>query len=293
MVRAVVVVQHDPMGYQQGTGPAAAIEGYQISGKTGTAQQINPACEYYFDNAYWITFAGMATTDDPRYVIGVMMDNPERNSDGTQGPTDRPRLRQRLGPGDVSFEAKGFRHVAVAIPKAGVSPGVTASARQQSVQSQQPDVVHGETTVGRCIGQSLSRGFGFGHVTVGPPVEQCLHKDTRGWNAPGPQLSLAGQIIDGGAHERYGAVEISTPGSFPRQVGVDNRQLAEIVSAAQELVADLGQQFLSAIALGSGSAVHQRNTQRHPGEGQRQVITGSFGNPHGGLDLTQRRIVGY
>ena len=56
MLRAVV--QHDPMGYQQGTGPAAAVPGYQMAGKTGTAQQINPACGCYFDNVYWITFAG-------------------------------------------------------------------------------------------------------------------------------------------------------------------------------------------------------------------------------------------
>ena len=83
MLRAVV--QRDPMGYQQGTGPAAAVPGYQIAGKTGTAQQINPACGCYFDNVYWITFAGMATVDNPRYVIGLMMDNPERNADGTPG----------------------------------------------------------------------------------------------------------------------------------------------------------------------------------------------------------------
>jgi cell division protein FtsI (penicillin-binding protein 3) len=95
MLRAVV--QHDPMGYQQGTGPAAAVEGYQISGKTGTAQQINPACGCYFDNVYWITFAGIATTDDPRYVIGVMMDNPERNSDGTQGHSAAPLFHNIAG----------------------------------------------------------------------------------------------------------------------------------------------------------------------------------------------------
>ncbi len=91
------VVQHDPTGNQQGTGPAAAIDGYQISGKTGTAQQINPACGCYFDNVYWITFAGIATTDDPRYVVGVMMDNPERNSDGTQGHSAAPLFHNIAG----------------------------------------------------------------------------------------------------------------------------------------------------------------------------------------------------
>ncbi len=88
MLRAVV--QRDPMGYQQGTGAAAAVTGYQMAGKTGTAQQINPACGCYFDNVYWITFAGMATVDNPRYVIGIMMDNPDRNADGTPGHSAAP-----------------------------------------------------------------------------------------------------------------------------------------------------------------------------------------------------------
>ncbi|MEW5813018.1 MAG: penicillin-binding protein 2 [Actinomycetota bacterium] len=88
MFRAVV--QRDPMGVQQGTGPAAAVEGYQIAGKTGTAQQINPACGCYYDDVYWITFAGMAPADDPRYVVGVMMDAPHRAADGSPGSSAAP-----------------------------------------------------------------------------------------------------------------------------------------------------------------------------------------------------------
>jgi cell division protein FtsI (penicillin-binding protein 3) len=88
MLRATV--QRDPTGEQQGTGSQAAVEGYQISGKTGTAQQINPGCGCYYDNVYWITFAGMAPTDDPRYVIGVMADNPQRTADGQRGTTMAP-----------------------------------------------------------------------------------------------------------------------------------------------------------------------------------------------------------
>jgi cell division protein FtsI (penicillin-binding protein 3) len=95
MLRAVV--QRDPTGVQQGTGPAAAVEGYQIAGKTGTAQQINPACGCYYDNVYWITFAGMATTDDPRYVVGIMMDNPVRNADGTPGHSAAPLFHNIAG----------------------------------------------------------------------------------------------------------------------------------------------------------------------------------------------------
>jgi len=84
------VVQRDPRGIQQGTGPKAAVEGYQIAGKTGTAQQINPACGCYYSDVYWITFAGMAPADDPRYVIGVMLDAPHRAADGSPGSSAAP-----------------------------------------------------------------------------------------------------------------------------------------------------------------------------------------------------------
>ncbi|BBY83262.1 penicillin-binding protein 2 [Mycolicibacterium pulveris] len=88
MLRAPV--QRDPRGVQQGTGPHAAIEGYQVSGKTGTAQKINPACGCYYSDVYWITFAGMAPTEDPRYVVGVMADDPDRTADGEPGSSMAP-----------------------------------------------------------------------------------------------------------------------------------------------------------------------------------------------------------
>ena len=42
MLRAVA--QRDPRGYQQGTGPQAMVDGFQIARNTGAAQQINPHC---------------------------------------------------------------------------------------------------------------------------------------------------------------------------------------------------------------------------------------------------------
>lgn len=84
------VTQKDPMGYQQGTGPQAAVEGYQITGKTGTAQQVDPACRCYSNSNYWITFAGIAPADDPRYVIGIMLDAPARGVDGGGGQSAAP-----------------------------------------------------------------------------------------------------------------------------------------------------------------------------------------------------------
>ena len=87
MFRAVV---QDDKGQQRGTGVAAAVAGYQVSGKTGTAQQVDPACGCYSQSAYNITFAGMAPADDPRFVIGIMLDNPVRSSDGSGGQSSAP-----------------------------------------------------------------------------------------------------------------------------------------------------------------------------------------------------------
>ena len=88
MFRAVM--QNDPTGVQNGTGATGAIAGYQTSGKTGTAQQVDPACNCYSKSSYNITFAGIAPADDPRYVVGIMMDNPVRSSDGSGGQSAAP-----------------------------------------------------------------------------------------------------------------------------------------------------------------------------------------------------------
>jgi cell division protein FtsI (penicillin-binding protein 3) len=73
MLRAVV---QDGEGLNNGTGPAAALTGYQISGKTGTAQQIDPVTRGYSQDKYWITFAGILPADHPRFVVGIMLDRP-------------------------------------------------------------------------------------------------------------------------------------------------------------------------------------------------------------------------
>ncbi|MGH3942444.1 MAG: peptidoglycan D,D-transpeptidase FtsI family protein [Pseudonocardiaceae bacterium] len=79
MLRAVV--QDQPQ--QRGTGPQAALEGYQIAAKTGTAQQVDPGCGCYSNSKYWITFAGILPADAPRFVVGIMLDDPDT---GTAAP---------------------------------------------------------------------------------------------------------------------------------------------------------------------------------------------------------------
>ncbi|MDI5977248.1 peptidoglycan D,D-transpeptidase FtsI family protein [Amycolatopsis magusensis] len=60
-----------------GTAPQAALAGYQISGKTGTGQQIDPRTNAYSDSLYNITFAGVLPADNPRFVVGIHLDAPD------------------------------------------------------------------------------------------------------------------------------------------------------------------------------------------------------------------------
>ncbi|WP_084215777.1 peptidoglycan D,D-transpeptidase FtsI family protein [Pseudonocardia spinosispora] len=80
----LTAVTQDGKGVQRGTGVKAAVEGYQVAGKTGTAQQVNPACGCYSSNTYWITFAGMFPADHPRYVAAIMLDAPTHGQDASE-----------------------------------------------------------------------------------------------------------------------------------------------------------------------------------------------------------------
>jgi cell division protein FtsI (penicillin-binding protein 3) len=71
----LTAVTQDARG-QSGTAPEAAVPGYRVAGKTGTAQQVDPGCGCYSSSVYWTTFAGMLPAEDPRYVIAVMLDAP-------------------------------------------------------------------------------------------------------------------------------------------------------------------------------------------------------------------------
>jgi cell division protein FtsI (penicillin-binding protein 3) len=65
-----------------GTGTKAAIPGYRVAGKTGTAQQPDPTTGRYSDSVYWDTFAGMAPADNPQFVVSIMIDNPAHGLHG-------------------------------------------------------------------------------------------------------------------------------------------------------------------------------------------------------------------
>lgn len=79
-----------------GTATQAAIPGYRVAGKTGTAQQVDSACSCY---RKWATsFAGFAPADNPRFVTYVVLQNPTngRSGGGQGGPVFRDVMSYAL-----------------------------------------------------------------------------------------------------------------------------------------------------------------------------------------------------
>ncbi|MBU2489305.1 MAG: penicillin-binding protein 2 [Proteobacteria bacterium] len=58
-----------------GTGTLAALEGYTVCGKTGTAQKASPTGGYA-RGKYTAAFIGFAPADDPKIVVVVLVDEP-------------------------------------------------------------------------------------------------------------------------------------------------------------------------------------------------------------------------
>jgi cell division protein FtsI (penicillin-binding protein 3) len=82
MLRGVVV---------EGTGTQAAIPGYTVAGKTGTAAKIDASGRYSHTD-YVASFVGMVPATKPRLVIMVMVDEPSGSIYG--GDVAAPAFRQ-------------------------------------------------------------------------------------------------------------------------------------------------------------------------------------------------------
>src|SRR3989338_6021076 len=67
-----------------GTGTMAAIPGYSVAGKTGTAQKIEPKTGRYSETKYFSSFVGMSPASNPKLVIFVGMDEPKGLTYGGQ-----------------------------------------------------------------------------------------------------------------------------------------------------------------------------------------------------------------
>ena len=92
-----------------GTAPLAAVPGYRVGGKTGTAQRFDPACSCY--RGYTMSFIGMAPVDKPDLVVAVTLQAP------------RSAIGGGVNAGPVFKDVMSFALEALRIPPTGTKPG--------------------------------------------------------------------------------------------------------------------------------------------------------------------------
>lgn len=66
-----------------GTGVLARVPGFPVAGKTGTAQRVLEGGRGYEAGAYVSSFVGFLPVNDPKYVIFVALDKPQKNYYGS------------------------------------------------------------------------------------------------------------------------------------------------------------------------------------------------------------------
>jgi cell division protein FtsI (penicillin-binding protein 3) len=78
---------------EDGVAPAAAVPGYLVAGKTGTAQRVDPACGCYRGTT--VSFGGFAPADDARFTVYVVVHAPK--VDGGGGSIAGPVFSRIMG----------------------------------------------------------------------------------------------------------------------------------------------------------------------------------------------------
>ena len=73
----------------EGTASRAAIKGYRVIGKTGTAHKYNPRGGYFADR-YRSLFVGIVPASNPRFVTVVTIDEPNKEKGHYGGAVAAP-----------------------------------------------------------------------------------------------------------------------------------------------------------------------------------------------------------
>ncbi len=114
---------------EDGTGHNAAIAGYEVGGKTGTAQKLDPATRRYSRAPGVLSFVGFAPVDAPRFVMLVMLDEPKNEKWGSEAAAPIFSAIGRDVLRSLDVPARDAASVAIVAPAVEDAKAASLSAR--------------------------------------------------------------------------------------------------------------------------------------------------------------------
>jgi membrane peptidoglycan carboxypeptidase len=163
----------------EGTGEAAAIDGYEVAGKTGTARKPAPDRPGYRwedgDFHYISTFAGFMPADDPKLSVIVVLDEPRSTYASTSaapafGELSRYALRLLRLPPPAAGATAGQPTITLDSPlargQAAPYPETTTTEPPTTTTTAPP--LNAPQAGGPPLGDGTGGGRGSGGTTVRP-----------------------------------------------------------------------------------------------------------------------------
>jgi cell division protein FtsI (penicillin-binding protein 3) len=125
---------------ERGTGKPAAVEGYTVAGKTGTAQKVDNQRGVYSNREVLASFVGYVPAEEPQIALLVMLDEPQKLRWGSQAAA--PVFR-RVAQQALHYLQIPPRRARVLTMGASVQPPVTTALQEDrmSVDLTIPKVV--------------------------------------------------------------------------------------------------------------------------------------------------------
>jgi cell division protein FtsI (penicillin-binding protein 3) len=115
-----------------GTGKRAAIEGYRVAGKTGTAQKKLKGIRGYAPDKYVCSFMGFVPIGDPRLAMIVVIDEPETDL-ATGGRLAAPVFREIARQAMVQLKVPRSDGISPAIAKSEPEPDEPREPRGEAL----------------------------------------------------------------------------------------------------------------------------------------------------------------
>ncbi|MCF8564483.1 PASTA domain-containing protein [Alicyclobacillus tolerans] len=238
---AQAVSQTMVLDVSKGIDQAAYLKGYDLAGKTGTAQVVNPKTGQYSTSKFITSFIGYAPGWDPQVEVYVTVDKPHIALSQTWGSTvAAPTAR------DIIQECLQYYHIQ---PRVGTAS--TASAQAKAAQTTATQYVQTPNVEGLsyAAAQAQLRKAGLQSVALGG---QGLVKNQ--WPAPGISVPVHSKLYF------WSPALPGQPVKMPDLSGTTMREAGDILALLGLNMQPRGDGFASSQSIPAGQTVHSGET---------------------------------